>query len=106
MIRRPPRSTLFPYTTLFRSTRRSGDGGGVDAWRLAAQTGVIDDQRFEWRVAGSLAEAEERTVGGGATIEPGGDGVDFAAMEIIVPVPFEVLGRDAEAARKEPHQPR
>src|SRR3712207_9460681 len=26
MIRRPPRSTLFPYTTLFRSGR--GDGGG------------------------------------------------------------------------------
>src|SRR5260221_2065627 len=26
MIRRPPRSTLFPYTTLFRSTR-SGDRG-------------------------------------------------------------------------------
>src|SRR3712207_2156334 len=24
MIRRPPRSTLFPYTTLFRSSRRSG----------------------------------------------------------------------------------
>src|SRR3712207_7025452 len=24
MIRRPPRSTLFPYTTLFRSTRRTG----------------------------------------------------------------------------------
>src|SRR2546427_3007744 len=24
MIRRPPRSTLFPYTTLFRSTDRSG----------------------------------------------------------------------------------
>src|SRR2546429_4248634 len=24
MIRRPPRSTLFPYTTLFRSTRRLG----------------------------------------------------------------------------------
>src|SRR4051794_41460595 len=24
MIRRPPRSTLFPYTTLFRSGRRSG----------------------------------------------------------------------------------
>src|SRR2546422_7969959 len=27
MIRRPPRSTLFPYTTLFRS-RRPGDGDG------------------------------------------------------------------------------
>src|SRR2546430_5924856 len=24
MIRRPPRSTLFPYTTLFRSQRRAG----------------------------------------------------------------------------------
>src|SRR5258708_14908591 len=24
MIRRPPRSTLFPYTTLFRSSRRFG----------------------------------------------------------------------------------
>src|SRR3712207_7553197 len=26
MIRRPPRSTLFPYTTLFRSLRRDGLG--------------------------------------------------------------------------------
>src|SRR5260221_6311738 len=25
MIRRPPRSTLFPYTTLFRSDRQRGD---------------------------------------------------------------------------------
>src|SRR5256885_16845020 len=29
MIRRPPRSTLFPYTTLFRSP--SGDGNGLSA---------------------------------------------------------------------------
>src|SRR3712207_7651229 len=32
MIRRPPRSTLFPYTTLFRSARVSGArrlGGGL-----------------------------------------------------------------------------
>src|SRR2546428_13897327 len=27
MIRRPPRSTLFPYTTLFRSQRRVTGGG-------------------------------------------------------------------------------
>src|SRR5688572_32486638 len=32
MIRRPPRSTLFPYTTLFRSTAR-GDGVQVDRLR-------------------------------------------------------------------------
>src|SRR3712207_9447868 len=29
MIRRPPRSTLFPYTTLFRSRRTHGDAAGV-----------------------------------------------------------------------------
>src|SRR3712207_8471535 len=28
MIRRPPRSTLFPYTTLFRSPRRHGGRDG------------------------------------------------------------------------------
>src|SRR3712207_7836454 len=37
MIRRPPRSTLFPYTTLFRSGWRGGSGGVAvhRAWRLA-----------------------------------------------------------------------
>src|SRR2546427_7776806 len=29
MIRRPPRSTLFPYTTLFRSLWYSRDGGAT-----------------------------------------------------------------------------
>src|SRR3712207_9226476 len=31
MIRRPPRSTLFPYTTLFRSRFRTPAGQGVDS---------------------------------------------------------------------------
>src|SRR5258706_1089089 len=31
MIRRPPRSTLFPYTTLFRSQRAAGSGLDRDA---------------------------------------------------------------------------
>src|SRR5256885_12101945 len=30
MIRRPPRSTLFPYTTLFRSVARGGLQRGLD----------------------------------------------------------------------------
>src|SRR2546429_2601637 len=30
MIRRPPRSTLFPYTTLFRSVGRDADAGVLD----------------------------------------------------------------------------
>src|SRR5258708_20540597 len=47
MIRRPPRSTLFPYTTLFRSIVGTGrdppavraEGGGEDRGRVAAQRG-------------------------------------------------------------------
>src|SRR2546430_16065077 len=36
MIRRPPRSTLFPYTTLFRSALgQIEDGGAVDALSAA-----------------------------------------------------------------------
>src|SRR5260370_42055371 len=37
MIRRPPRSTLFPYTTLFRSGVTLEDrrrASGLDRWRL------------------------------------------------------------------------
>src|SRR3712207_8354320 len=44
MIRRPPRSTLFPYTTLFRSARRgrAPAGGGLppDALRPPAPRGA------------------------------------------------------------------
>src|SRR5437868_12362686 len=32
MLRRPPRSTLFPYTTLFRS--HAGDRGREEAWHV------------------------------------------------------------------------
>src|SRR3989449_3006340 len=41
MIRRPPRSTLFPYTTLFRSAGARGpDGKPVDALRYLAEGGA------------------------------------------------------------------
>src|SRR5256885_8391810 len=36
MIRRPPRSTLFPYTTLFRSVMKFWLDMGVDGFRLDA----------------------------------------------------------------------
>src|SRR5258708_12498156 len=45
MIRRPPRSTLFPYTTLFRSSLNRGDhapGGGGAGGDLSRQAGVND----------------------------------------------------------------
>src|SRR3712207_8070419 len=34
MIRRPPRSTLFPYTTLFRSVRAGGAGASARFFHL------------------------------------------------------------------------
>src|SRR5437763_12354106 len=33
MTRRPPRSTLFPYTTLFRSVQQDAEAGGVESGR-------------------------------------------------------------------------
>src|SRR5690242_21898026 len=56
MIRRPPRSTLFPYTTLFRS-----DVAGAEAVRVG---GDLDDGgRIERRVAEEtrVARSEEHT---------------------------------------------
>src|SRR2546425_8198309 len=44
MIRRPPRSTLFPYTTLFRS--------GIRAGREGVRVGIIHDPDARPRDAG------------------------------------------------------
>src|SRR5436305_5983471 len=44
MIRRPPSSTLFPYTTLFRSS-------------LADAVGLVDDEELDFLRAEQLAEA-------------------------------------------------
>src|SRR2546427_7403095 len=40
MIRRPPRSTLFPYTTLFRSAAVAGRGGQRAQERLGQAKGT------------------------------------------------------------------
>src|SRR3712207_8543821 len=43
MIRRPPRSTLFPYTTLFRSAIPSSDAAGDADERDALEAGALYD---------------------------------------------------------------
>src|SRR3712207_7725486 len=63
MIRRPPRSTLFPYTTLFRSGRACGgldDAGtvrGREGYRGARRHPRCEDLR------GRVAEIEARDLG-------------------------------------------
>src|SRR5206468_10335275 len=48
MLRRPPRSTLFPYTTLFRSFEMTVGGDGLKHFGVdspAAATELMDEQR-------------------------------------------------------------
>src|SRR5258708_13491414 len=56
MIRRPPRSTLFPYTTLFRSPQ----GGGLHALGARAGPGRQPHQESDGGVA-VLGRSEEHT---------------------------------------------
>src|SRR2546430_12789451 len=56
MIRRPPRSTLFPYTTLFRSRR-----SGVPAHRLPVRADERQPGRGLPALAADVARSEEHT---------------------------------------------
>src|SRR5260370_22047867 len=52
MIRRPPRSTLFPYTTLFRSRSQHGDGRGMALTNVIVVTTngyPVDTDVVGWR---------------------------------------------------------
>src|SRR3712207_7577405 len=55
MIRRPPRSTLFPYTTLFRSDEQRGAGRRERAGDVLADVAEADDGD---RAAGDVGAAE------------------------------------------------
>src|SRR5690242_21867454 len=59
MIRRPPRSTLFPYTTLFRSQRKADRNGGID--RIAALFENIDADLRRPRLLRHNHRSEEHT---------------------------------------------
>src|SRR3712207_7511954 len=53
MIRRPPRSTLFPYTTLFRSS-------GHDAGREANYIDLFQEQRVQGLLISPVGDVTER----------------------------------------------
>src|SRR5260370_17924991 len=64
MIRRPPRSTLFPYTTLFRSTGNNYTApADVEACQQATPTAncAAADDFFDTALALDLKRSEEHT---------------------------------------------
>src|SRR3712207_7573292 len=62
MIRRPPRSTLFPYTTLFRSKLGPAWTSGQPNWQSSRSTPTVDGARLYALTAhGSLICLETAT---------------------------------------------
>src|SRR3712207_7189180 len=57
MIRRPPRSTLFPYTTLFRSGVANHDHHY--GWTTGAQTCHSHNGSSQWSVSENITPARE-----------------------------------------------
>src|SRR3712207_8184691 len=69
MIRRPPRSTLFPYTTLFRSQAQA-----ARIVRLAVADGsIIDGQGRRWGCGDCHRESGKRKKLGDSREQHGGD---------------------------------
>src|SRR3712207_9159435 len=88
MIRRPPRSTLFPYTTLFRSSL----GYGVHLRPWVVEDGCV--------VVEPVVVGDRAFVGAGSVLEPGstvGDGAMLAEQSTAV------RGQVIGAERSEEH---
>src|SRR2546430_5720269 len=82
MIRRPPRSTLFPYTTLFRSPLGEVDPQVAELAVPRGEDAVSRRQRVDERrlpAAGARGREDERLTGGGfedalqVAQQPGGE---------------------------------
>src|SRR5260370_39890616 len=63
MIRRPPRSTLFPYTTLFRSSHKSGWISAICGCNDAVDMGPFRRSKYSMVRANTvcIARSEEHT---------------------------------------------
>src|SRR5437867_7842571 len=61
MLRRPPRSTLFPYTTLFRSRGRGGHRVRCQRGRFSADLSCASDAGRSLQRSGSGRRSEEHT---------------------------------------------
>src|SRR3712207_8729331 len=68
MIRRPPRSTLFPYTTLFRSAGALPGGNGV---------------AFDWRLVAGLDPATSFMLSGGLNPDNVGTAIRLTGVRAV-----------------------
>src|SRR3712207_6899559 len=73
MIRRPPRSTLFPYTTLFRSRTGLPDGYGESAGLLSPWQDWIEIERDNIAFGQGLAVNAVQMAAAVNTIANGGE---------------------------------
>src|SRR5256884_8836554 len=86
MIRRPPRSTLFPYTTLFRSDYLAGIGIEYERWETPAN--LPEDASAEQVLSTYAPQLEEcKRRGGDVTadvndVEPGTPGLHGMLGEV------------------------
>src|SRR5256885_14347228 len=70
MIRRPPRSTLFPYTTLFRSQEHEGIRAGVSVLQHMREQSDADERELRsllgmFGLTGDIARQDAGTLSGG-----------------------------------------
>src|SRR2546422_9323363 len=61
MIRRPPRSTLFPYTTLFRSSAGGRVSGSWATWSAALSMNVGPPRSMRSTIDPGRVRSEEHT---------------------------------------------
>src|SRR5258707_15314551 len=104
MIRRPPRSTLFPYTTLFRSNIvTSGDGVGAALVahpdvRMISLTGASETGAIVVREAAGSLKRVHMELGGKAPFVVFADADLEAAAQGAIAGGFVNTGQDCTAA--------
>src|SRR5256885_11349140 len=117
MIRRPPRSTLFPYTTLFRSLPGEELEGrivvdvailyqaAVAVVGILAEADVGDEEQARRRLADGAERARDDALGVGgaapACILPLGHAEEDDGRHAQVPEPAALLGRALDRALRD-----
>src|SRR5258708_34263702 len=94
MIRRPPRSTLFPYTTLFRSVSKRRFAG---YWEYMLDEAIFTAPPIAEFGGAALIDADGRLVGigsllvGDALQEPRFPGNMFVPIDLLKPILADLL---------------